>query len=158
MWPPNQGLIIIPAFNYPTSIFYTRCCTKLTSNTWENSYLKANIMNINTDFKYMYLYEWFCLSLGIGLILSVFKKINTFSCKKNQPSLICNNKVYPFSCYSRNMPNGATDIWIYSLGVQLQFSRKCCFYITTNMVCDWYFVFNPKVIPENIFIHFHMLF
>ena len=106
MWPPNQGLIIIPAFNYPTSIFYTRCCTKLNSNMWENSYLKANIMNVNTDFKYMYLYEWFCLSLGIGLILSVFKKINIFSFKKQKES---NLFVFIF-WWSNKFPNKPVSV------------------------------------------------
>ena len=37
-------------------MFYTSYCTKLTSNMWENSCFKANVININTNFKYMYVF------------------------------------------------------------------------------------------------------
>ena len=72
-------------FTYEYCLWKQPICLYLKINKFILKIKKSNVMNIIHILNIcMYLYEWFCLSLGIGLILSVFKKINMFSFKKKQ--------------------------------------------------------------------------
>ena len=72
-------------FTYEYCLWKQPICLYLKINKFILKIKKSNVMNIIRILNIcMYLYEWFCLSLGIGLILSVFKKINMFSFKKNK--------------------------------------------------------------------------